>query len=84
MIRLHLFGSPIIEHDGSPLTEFKSRKASALLFYLALMPGQHQRHQIAALLWPDLPEEKALSNLRYNLWTLRQAIDELLATDRQG
>lgn len=77
MLRLKLFGPPTIERDDVPLTEFNNRKALALLFYLGLMPGQHQRHQIATLLWPDLSEEKALSNLRYNLWTLRQALGEL-------
>lgn len=77
MLRLRLFGPPIIERDDTPLTEFNNRKALALLFYLVLMPGQHQRHQIATLLWPELSEEKALSNLRYNLWTLRQALGEL-------
>lgn len=77
MLRLNLFGSPQIEYNHLPLTEFHHRKAAALLFYLALMPGKHYRHHLANLLWSDLPEDKALSNLRYNLWQLRQAMPQL-------
>lgn len=55
-----------------PITGFKSDKARALLAFLAMQPGiPHSRSSLAALLWPDLPEQTALSNLRSVLANLR-------------
>ena len=76
MLRLHLLGPPLIEHSDS-LDSFKSRKIEALLYYLTLLPGKHQRSHLATLLWSELPEEKALSNLRYALWNMRKVLGEV-------
>ena len=83
MLRLHLFGSPLIESTDPPL-QFRSRKIEALLYYLSVTFGhQHRRPNLASLLWSELPEEKALGNLRYALWNLRQVLNNLpLTTDR--
>jgi DNA-binding SARP family transcriptional activator len=77
MLRVQLFGPPLIRNASDSLTQFKSRKVAALLFYLAMTPGQHRRMYLADLLWSEAPEEKALSNLRYALWNLRQVLGEL-------
>lgn len=76
MLRLRLLGPPIIEHSA-PLDSFKSRKVEALLYYLALVPGKHHRTHLATLLWSELPEEKALSNLRFALWNLRKVLGDV-------
>ena len=79
MIRLKLFGSPLIEStDTSPLTQFRSRKIEALFYYLAVTPGQHRRTRLASLLWSELPDDQALGNLRYALWNMRQVLDKTL------
>lgn len=76
MLRLHLLGPPLIEHSAS-LDSFKSRKVEALLYYLTLLPGKHHRTHLATLLWSELPEENALSNLRFALWNLRKVLGEV-------
>jgi DNA-binding SARP family transcriptional activator len=48
MLRLYLLGRPLIERDGRRLSsQFKSRKVLALLFYLAMVPGEHSRSHLA-------------------------------------
>ena len=49
----------------------------ALLCYLAVEADRpHSREVLAALLWPDYPEQEARNNLRYALYNLRQAIQD--------
>ncbi|MDC9835681.1 alpha/beta fold hydrolase [Rhizobium binxianense] len=63
---------------GSPAS---TRKARALVAYLALQAGQSQsREKLAALLWGGTGEEQARANLRQTLSVLRRA---LLATGRE-
>ena len=82
-IRLRLLGAPSIEVDSQPVPPFKSRKVFALLVFLALNPGVHPRSQIAGLLWSDLPEKRALDNLRFALWNLNQVLGAIvLQADR--
>src|SRR5579859_5884633 len=83
MLHIQLFGPPLIRTANEPLPQFKSRKAGALLFYLASTPGQHRRTYLADLLWSEASEEKGLSNLRYALWNLRRVLGEKpLSSDR--
>lgn len=83
MLRLQLFGSPSIKKVDVPVTNFKSSKIKALLFYLALTPGQHYRNHLASLFWSEFPEDKALTSLRFALWNLRQILGpSFLSTDR--
>lgn len=77
MLHVQLLGPPLIKNARDSLTQFKSRKVAALLFYLAITPGQHRRMYLADLLWSEASEDKALSNLRYALWNLRQVLGEL-------
>lgn len=52
-----------------------TKKAQALLAYLALHPGQaHPRDKLAALLWGDRSDEQARNSLRQTLFTLRKAL----------
>jgi DNA-binding SARP family transcriptional activator len=58
--------------SGEPLDV--SKKAMALLAYLALAPSATcAREGLAALLWGDTPETQARQSLRKTLSTLRQA-----------
>ena len=46
----------------------------ALLAWLALHPGEHDRGPLAALLWPDLAPSGARAALRSATWALRRAL----------
>ncbi len=57
---------------GRPV-DLTASKARALLVYLLLEPRQHLRTDLAALLWPRLPQQRALHNLSGAWVALRQA-----------
>ena len=74
-LELSLFGSFHVSVNGSPVTAFDTDKARALLIYLSVeFSRPHARETLAALLWPDVPDEAALRNLRHSLFKLRQTL----------
>jgi DNA-binding SARP family transcriptional activator len=76
-LALSLFGSFEASLDGAPITTFESAKVRALLAYLAAEADRpHRREALAALLWPDWPQQSAMSNLRYALADLRKNIGD--------
>lgn len=55
------------------------RKGWALLAYLLLEPGRnHQRSELAALLWPGLAQAAGLTNLRQVLCDLRRKLARVI------
>ena len=81
-LTVSLLGPPRVVRDGAPVS-FDTRKATALLAYLALAERAHARDALAELLWPDHDTAHARGALRRTLSTLRQAIgDEHLETTR--
>lgn len=50
--------------DGQPLKKFRSRKAIALIVYMACTQTEHKREQLADLLWDASSTKRSLSNLR--------------------
>ncbi|HEX2234973.1 MAG TPA: tetratricopeptide repeat protein [Actinomycetota bacterium] len=77
-----LFGPPRAERDGRPI-EVDTRKAVALLAYLALSDGSHRRDRLAGLLWPEYDETHARAALRRTLSVLNKALGgSWLAIDR--
>lgn len=63
------------------LAAFATDRARALLAYLGLEANRpHRRETLAALLWPNQPEEAALRNLTQTLVRLRQAIGDYQAS----
>lgn len=61
---------------GEPLS-LRSVRIQALLAYLALEPARpHTREALAALFWPDEPDQAAKQNLRQALYQLRQLLGE--------
>jgi DNA-binding SARP family transcriptional activator/predicted ATPase len=69
-----LFGAPRVELNGVPVT-FDTRKATALLAYLAVSGQPQQRDALAALLWPDADQSHARGALRRTLSVLHGALD---------
>jgi predicted ATPase/DNA-binding SARP family transcriptional activator/Tfp pilus assembly protein PilF len=71
-LSLRLLGPPSIELDGAPV-EVDTRKAVALLAYLAVSEQAHSRESLAALFWPEYDQERAYANLRRTLWAFNKA-----------
>jgi len=82
-LTLTLFGSPSVRDDGVPV-DLPSRKALALLAYLAVTGVRHRRATLAALLWSESDRDRAHNMLRYTLSLLRRALQgRWLVVDRQ-
>lgn len=77
-LSLTLLGPVEVRLGKKKLTTFGSRKAQALLFYLAMNPGSCAREILAALLWPEMNDKKAKSNLRVAIASLKQQIGPYL------
>ena len=61
--------------DSAQPLHLVSRKAQAVLAYLALPPGRaHPRDKLAAVLWGTVPERQARKSLRQALLVLRKAL----------
>ena len=59
---------------GAPLA-FPTRKAQALLSYLAMPSGEaHSRDKLASLLWGSTIETTARTSLRQTLYSLRRSL----------
>ena len=67
-VSLNLLGNPSLEVAGK--VRFLERKTAGVLAYIAL-ERQVSREQIASLLWPDVLDRSARTNLRQVLWRLR-------------
>lgn len=79
-LKISLLGSFRVALDNQPVTGFEYNKVRALLAYLAVEGDtSHSRGKLAGLLWPDMPETTALSNLRYALADLRTVIGDRAA-----
>ena len=82
-LALHLLGSPRIERDGESV-HVDTRKATALVAYLAATGQRHTRDALATLLWPDADQARARAALRRTLSTLKKAMaGGALKTDRE-
>ncbi|QLQ36189.1 AfsR/SARP family transcriptional regulator [Micromonospora robiginosa] len=68
-VALHLLGGFQLLHDGVPVVV--PRGLQRVIALIGLRPGATRSH-LAGLLWPENPEERALSSLRTALWRLRQ------------
>jgi len=71
---LSFLGPFQVQVDGTPVTNFHSDKARALLAYLAIEPQIHARTELATLLWPGIDDGYARTNLRTTLYRLRQTL----------
>lgn len=51
-LKIKLLGTPQIPLGDDPLRSFVTRKARALLIYMAVTKGPHPRNAIASFFWP--------------------------------
>ncbi|HLK61319.1 MAG TPA: AAA-like domain-containing protein [Chthonomonadaceae bacterium] len=88
--RIELFGRLQARRGERSLTHFGTRKAAALLAYLALFPDcAHPREVLAELLWPEEDAEATRDRFRQALSTVRRLLEpegtppgSVLAADR--
>lgn len=73
-LQLLLFGTPIVKHDETTLT-FSTRKALALLVYLAVEGGVHSRKTLSEAFWLELDAQHGRAALRATLLELRRLFD---------
>src|SRR6266568_4184835 len=69
-----LLGPPEIRH-GDTVLNFSTRKALALLIYLAVEGGSHTRRALSELFWPELDAKHGRAALRSTLLQLRQLLE---------
>jgi DNA-binding SARP family transcriptional activator/predicted negative regulator of RcsB-dependent stress response len=72
-LALYLLGPPRIEHDGVPI-KVDTRKAIALLAYLAVTGESHRRASLINLLWPEYDGSRGRAALRRTLYALNKAL----------
>ncbi|MEM7126211.1 MAG: BTAD domain-containing putative transcriptional regulator [Chloroflexota bacterium] len=87
-LSISLLGPFAATLDGEPLDRFRSNKVQALLIYLTVEASLakatgdgkipiHRRDALMSLLWPDMPQTSAQSNLRQTLFRLRKSIPDV-------
>jgi DNA-binding SARP family transcriptional activator len=81
-LRLRLLGGVTITRGDTPVEGFVSAKAQALLCYLAVTGCPHSRQALAGLLWGEMPEAAARTNLRQALSNLRRLVGSHLRITR--
>lgn len=82
-LHLYFLGPPQIKLNDQPIA-LDRRKMVALLAYLSVERGQHQRASLSSLLWADYEQAKAYKNLRQTLWEIQRTLGEdWLETDRE-
>lgn len=81
-LKIHLLGGLNLYLDGRPLTGFKSRKAEALIAYLACQPRPFPRQALAAFFWQESEPAQAAANLRKLLTDIRRHLADFLLVDR--
>ena len=79
-LEMRFLGRVSLQHNSVPLTKVKSQKGVALLCYLAVSGKPATRPFLAALFWPDIPDSKALTNLRKVLSRLKPLHAYLIIT----
>lgn len=80
VLSISLLGGLKITCNEQAVTGLVSRKAEALLAYLACLEQPIPREIIATLLWEDLPQSRALANLSVHLSSLRKQVAPFLLT----
>jgi DNA-binding SARP family transcriptional activator len=84
-LELNLLGPPEVRRDGEPV-RLRTRKALALLTFLALEGGMQPRARLTALFWPEFAETQGRSNLRNTVSYLRETLGDhfVVARDALG
>ncbi len=74
-LSIRLLGPPQIRLNDQPI-QFASRKALALIAYLACHQESRPRAEVASLLWPESDTKRGRGALRYTLSIIRKEVGE--------
>ena len=83
-LEISSLGRVAVHLDGRPIGGFASRKAEALLVYLAYTGRPAPREILATMLWDELPAERVLANLSVLLTSLRKELAPFLVAEREA
>src|SRR5262245_58429484 len=88
-LTLQLLGGFAVRLGSGQALSLGTRKAQALIAYLAVPPGRaHSRDKLASLLWGDTGDEQARQSLRQTLVAVRRALPAskppILVVDRDS
>ena len=78
VLKISVLGRFQAHWDDGESVEISSRKALALLTYLAVERGPRPREVLANLLWGDTGDNRARHNLRQALSKIRHCCDSLI------
>jgi predicted ATPase/DNA-binding SARP family transcriptional activator len=81
-LRISTLGGLSVTLGNKPFTKFVSRKAEALLVYIACHPNEHLREALATFFWGDLAQDQAMSNFRVALSNLHKHFEPYLLISR--
>ncbi|MFZ0546947.1 MAG: BTAD domain-containing putative transcriptional regulator [Candidatus Promineifilaceae bacterium] len=84
LLAFKLLGGLSIKLNGEPLSNLASRKAEALLVYLACERQEHSRESLATFLWDDRPLSRSLGNLSVLLTSLRKEVEPFVHLGRNA
>jgi len=82
MLEIKTLGGFSIGVDGHEIKTLNSHKAQALLVYLLIEGRVQQRSVLAAIFWPESPQEEACRSLRVELSKLRKHIGDYVDITR--
>src|SRR5229473_4838694 len=82
-LHLSLLGTPVVKHGEHTLT-FSTRKALALLVYLAVEGGLHPRKTLSEAFWPELDAQHGRAALRATLLELRKLFERSHGPDERA
>ncbi len=83
-MQLRLLGTVEVNLQGKSIAGTLSKKAQAILAYLGMTGRPQSRAVLATLLWGDMPDSAARTNLRKALALLRQELTPYLQIERQS
>ncbi|MAT99675.1 MAG: hypothetical protein CL608_21245 [Anaerolineaceae bacterium] len=79
-LTLNFFGGFQAAIDDEPISESRAKRIEALLIFLAMEAARpHRREMLIGLLFPEMPDDAARTNLRQTLSRLRRAIHDAQA-----
>lgn len=79
---IYTLGDLQILRDGKPVRSLRSRKAQAMIVYLACTSKSHPREVLADLFWGESSQVRAMSNLRDVIHVLRTHLEPFLEITR--
>lgn len=81
-LEIYTLGGFRIMRGGKLFDSLRSRKAQAMLVYLASTTKSHSREVLADLFWSDSSQTRAMANLRDVIHTLRTHLEPIIDVKR--